>query len=73
VTPNWKGVLLVERGWLTVEERSHVEFLLDRKLKNYRGYVSGVANVPDLCLAWFEDTICKPAGASARAQAGTDF
>jgi hypothetical protein len=48
------GVLLVERGWLTVEERSHVEFLLDRKLKNYRGDVSGVANLADLCLAWAE-------------------
>src|SRR5262245_25832995 len=29
--------LLVERGWLTAEERGHVEFLLDRKLKKHRG------------------------------------
>jgi serine/threonine-protein kinase len=29
--------LLVERGWLTAEERSHVEFLLDRKLKKHGG------------------------------------
>jgi serine/threonine-protein kinase len=29
--------LLVERGWLNAEERGHVEFLLDRKLKKHRG------------------------------------
>jgi serine/threonine-protein kinase len=29
--------LLVERGWLTEEERGHVEFLLQRKLKKHNG------------------------------------
>jgi serine/threonine protein kinase len=29
--------LLVERGWLTPEDRSHVEYLLDRKLKKHNG------------------------------------
>jgi serine/threonine protein kinase len=29
--------LLVERGWLTAEERSHVDFLLDRKLRKHGG------------------------------------
>src|SRR5262245_63993497 len=29
--------LLVERGWLTEEERGHVEFLLQRKLKKHDG------------------------------------
>jgi serine/threonine-protein kinase len=29
--------VLVERGWLSAEERGHVEFLLDRKLKKHRG------------------------------------
>src|SRR5262245_26424677 len=29
--------LLVERGWLTAEERGHVESLLDRKLKKHDG------------------------------------
>jgi serine/threonine-protein kinase len=29
--------LLVERGWLTEEERGHVEFLLQRKLKKHGG------------------------------------
>jgi hypothetical protein len=29
--------LLVERGWLSAEERGHVEFLLDRKLRKHRG------------------------------------
>jgi tRNA A-37 threonylcarbamoyl transferase component Bud32 len=29
--------LLVERGWLTLEERGHVEFLLERKLKRHGG------------------------------------
>jgi tetratricopeptide (TPR) repeat protein/tRNA A-37 threonylcarbamoyl transferase component Bud32 len=29
--------LLVQRGWLTPEERGHVEFLLDRKLKKHLG------------------------------------
>jgi serine/threonine-protein kinase len=29
--------VLVERGWLSTEERGHVEFLLDRKLKKHRG------------------------------------
>jgi serine/threonine-protein kinase len=29
--------LLVERGWLNAEERGHVEFLLDRKLKKHEG------------------------------------
>ncbi len=29
--------LLVERGWLTPEERSHVDFLLGRKLKKHGG------------------------------------
>jgi serine/threonine-protein kinase len=29
--------LLVERGWLTSEERGHVEFLLNRKLKKHGG------------------------------------
>jgi serine/threonine protein kinase len=29
--------LLVERGWLTPEERSHVEFLLGRKLQKHGG------------------------------------
>src|SRR5262245_25342140 len=29
--------LLVQRGWLTEEERGHVEFLLQRKLKKHNG------------------------------------
>jgi hypothetical protein len=29
--------LLVERGWLTPEEKGHVEFLLERKLKRHGG------------------------------------
>src|SRR5690348_3607871 len=29
--------LLAERGWLTAEERRHVEFLLDRKLRKHHG------------------------------------
>jgi serine/threonine-protein kinase len=29
--------LLVERGWLTPEEKEHVEFLLERKLKRHGG------------------------------------
>jgi serine/threonine protein kinase len=29
--------LLVDRGWLTPEDRSHVEYLLDRKLKKHNG------------------------------------
>jgi hypothetical protein len=29
--------LLVGRGWLTPEERGHVEFLLGRKLQKHRG------------------------------------
>jgi serine/threonine-protein kinase len=31
--------LLVERGWLTSEDRQHVEFLLGRKLKKHNGDV----------------------------------
>src|SRR5215470_20419892 len=31
--------LLVERGWLTAEERGHVEFLLGRKLAKHQGDV----------------------------------
>jgi serine/threonine-protein kinase len=31
--------LLVERGWLTPEEKGHVEFLLERKLKRHGGDV----------------------------------
>jgi tRNA A-37 threonylcarbamoyl transferase component Bud32 len=31
--------LLQERGWLTAEERSHVEFLLERKLRKQNGDV----------------------------------
>ncbi len=34
--------LLAQRGWLTAEERSHVEFLLDRKLKKHHGDVRAV-------------------------------
>src|SRR5262245_57595411 len=29
--------MLVERGWLTQEERGHVDFLLRRKLKKHQG------------------------------------
>jgi hypothetical protein len=38
--------LLVERGWLTPEERGHVQFLLDRKLKKHGGDArAGLAEV----------------------------
>jgi serine/threonine-protein kinase len=38
--------LLVERGWLTAEERGHVQFLLDRKLKKHGGDArAGLAEV----------------------------
>src|SRR5262249_28258791 len=29
--------LLVERGWLTIEDKNHVEYLLERKLRKYGG------------------------------------
>jgi tetratricopeptide (TPR) repeat protein len=29
--------LLMERGWITAEERAHVEFLLERKLRKHNG------------------------------------
>src|SRR4051812_28809674 len=29
--------LMAERGWITAEERAHVEFLLDRKLRKHAG------------------------------------
>ena len=29
--------LLVERGWLTDEDRAHVEYLLQRRLKKHEG------------------------------------
>jgi tetratricopeptide (TPR) repeat protein/tRNA A-37 threonylcarbamoyl transferase component Bud32 len=31
--------LLQQRGWITAEERAHVEFLLERKLRKHRGDV----------------------------------
>jgi tRNA A-37 threonylcarbamoyl transferase component Bud32 len=38
--------LLVERGWLSAEERCHVEFLLDRKLRKHGGDArAGLAEV----------------------------
>jgi serine/threonine-protein kinase len=38
--------LLVERGWLTAEERGHVEFLLGRKLEKHKGDAhAGLAEV----------------------------
>src|SRR5205807_997481 len=38
--------LLVQRGWLTAEERSHVDFLLQRKLHKHKGDArAGLAEV----------------------------
>jgi tetratricopeptide (TPR) repeat protein len=40
--------LLLDRGWLTAEERAHVEFLLNRKLKKHGGDArAGLAEVAD--------------------------
>src|SRR5262249_32971289 len=33
------AALLVERGWLSEEDRLHVEYLLERKIKKHRGDV----------------------------------
>jgi PAS domain S-box-containing protein len=40
--------LLLERGWLTAEDRGHVEYLLERKLKKHGGDAhASLAAIPD--------------------------
>src|SRR6516165_5973100 len=40
--------LLQQRGWITAEERAHVEFLLERKLRKHRGDIhASLADVTD--------------------------
>src|SRR5262245_41159046 len=40
--------LLIERGWITAEDRSHIDYLLERKLKKHAGDVqASLADVAD--------------------------
>jgi serine/threonine-protein kinase len=55
------AALLVERGWLTLEDRGHVEYLLERKLKKHGDARASLAAVASPEVRRALDTVDDPA------------